>query len=148
MSTPLSALLILVLGSASQLHAANVSDSPQGPDPSGTLRETVAGLAEKQKRPAGDYARMAGETISFGSNPEAVTQLNGKAPDGADPHAPWRNVVNDALAGVDEGERIDSKAANWPELRERLKQLQPTTTAPFAGRLQKGQEGSKEPEKG
>jgi hypothetical protein len=147
MSAPLSALLILVLGSVSQLDAANVPDSPQGPDPSGTLRETVASLAEKQKRPAGDYARMAEETISFGSNPEAVTQLNGKVPDGADPHAPWRNVVNDALAGVDEGERIDSKAANWPELRERLKQLQPPPPPPSQGGSKKDKKDQKNQKK-
>jgi hypothetical protein len=154
MSAPLSVLLVLLLGLAGQLHAANVPDAPQGPDLSGTLRETVAGLAEKQKRPAGDYARMAEETISFGSNPEAVTQLNGKVPDGADPHAPWRNVVNDALAGVDEGERIDSKAANWPELRERLKQLQPPPPPPSQGgskkdkKDQKNQKKDKKQEKG
>jgi hypothetical protein len=154
MSAPLSALLLLVLGPASQLHPANVPDAPQGQDLSGTLRETVASLAGKQKRPAGDYARMAEETISFGSNPEAVTQLNGKVPDGTDPHAPWRNVVNDALAGVDEGERIDSKAANWPELRERLKQLQPPPPPPSQGgskkdkKDQKGQKKDKKQQKG
>ena len=153
MSTAFSLSLILLLG-VSRLHAANAPESPQGPDFSGTLRETVASLAEKQKRPAGDYARMAEETISFGSNPEAVTQLNGKVPDGADPHAPWRNVVNDALAGVDEGERIDSKAANWPELRDRLKQLQPPPPPPSQGgskkdkKDQKNQKKDKQQQKG
>jgi len=154
MITPGPTFLILLLGFASRLLAANVPESPQGPDLSGTLRETVASLAEKQKRPAGDYARMAEETISFGSNPEAVTQLNGKVPDGADPHAPWRNVVNDALAGVDEGERMDPKAANWPELRERLKQLQPPPPPPSQGgskkdkKDQKGQKKDKKQQKG
>ena len=147
MSAPPFALLILVLGLASQLHAANVPDSPQGPDPSGALRETVANLAEKQKRPAGDYAQMAEETISFGSNPEAVTLLNGKVPDGVDPHAPWRNVVKDALAGVDEGERIDPKAANWPELRERLKQLQPPPPPPSQGGSKKDKKDQKNQKK-
>ena len=133
MSAPLSALLILVLGSASQLDAANVPDSPQGPDLSGTLRETVASLAEKQKRPAGDYARMAEETISFGSKPEAIEELKKKMPDTFDPHAPWRNMVNDALAGVNEGERLDPKAADWPDLRDRLKKLQPPPPPPSQG---------------
>lgn len=154
MKVSLIVVLIWALGRASQLHAANMPKSSQGPDLSGPLRETVASLAEKQKRPAGDYARMAEETISFGSNPEAVTQLNGKVPDGADPHAPWRNVINDALAGVDEGERIDPKAANWPELRERLKQLQPPPPPPSQGgsnkdkKDQKGQKKDKKQQKG
>lgn len=93
----------------------------------------MAELAEREKRPAGDYARMAEETISFGSNPEAVNQLKDKIPDAADPHAPWRNMVQDALAGVDEGERLDAKAANWPELREKLKKLQPPPPPPSGG---------------
>ena len=103
------------------------------PDLSGPLRETVAKLAEKEKRPAGDYARMAEETITFGSSPEAVSQLNGKTPDAQDPHRPFRNMVNDALSGVDEGERLDPKAANWPELREKLKKLQPPAPPPSQG---------------
>lgn len=113
--------------------ANNPASASLQPDLSGSLRETVAGLAEKEKRPAGDYARMAEETISFGSNPEALNQLKGKIPDAADPHAPWRNMVYDALAGVDEGERLDPKAANWPELREKLKQLQPPPPPPSGG---------------
>jgi hypothetical protein len=147
MSAPPFALLILVLGLASQLHAANLPDSPQGPDPSGALRETVASLAEMQKRSAGDYAQMAEETISFGSNPEAVTQLNGKVPDRVDPNAPWRNVVNDALAAVDEGEHIDPQAANWPELRERLKQLQPPPPPPSQGGSKKDKKDQKNQKK-
>ena len=146
MITAFSVSLILLLG-MSRLYAANTPESPQGPDLSGTLRETVASLAEKQKRPAGDYAQMAQETISFGSNAEAVTQLNGKVPEGADPHAPWRNVVNDALAGVDEGERIDPKAANWPELRERLKQLQPPPPPPSQGGSKKDKKDQKNQKK-
>jgi hypothetical protein len=107
-------------------HGANTTaHASLQPDVAGSLRETVAALAEKKRRPAGDYARLAEETISFGSKPEAIEELKKKMPDNADPHAPWRNMVHDALSGVDEGERLNAKAADWPGLRERLKKLQP-----------------------
>ena len=123
-----------VLGLGGFASAANSPASASlQTDLSSSLRETVAGLAENEKRPAGDYARMAEETISFGSKPEALNQLKSKIPDAADPHAPWRNMVDDALAGVDEGERLDPRAANWPELREKLKQLQPPPPPPSQG---------------
>lgn len=147
MKTSPSLVLISILSLAIDLGAANNVEPSQGPDLSESLRGTVAALAERQKRPAGDYARMAEETISFGSNPEAVTQLNGKIPDATDPHAPWRNVVNDALAGVDEGERIDPKAANWSELRERLKQLQPPPPPPSQGGSKKDKKDQKKDKK-
>ena len=127
--------------------ANNPASASLQPDLSGTLRETVAGLAEKEKRPAGDYARMAEETISFGSNPEALNQLKSKIPDAADPHAPWRNMVDDALAGVDEGERLDPQAANWPELREKLKQLQPPPPPPSQGGSGKDKKDQKKDQK-
>jgi len=136
------------LGLAGSTHGANnPASAALQPDLSGSLRETVAGLAEKEKRPAGDYARMAEETISFGSNPEALNQLKSKIPDEADPHGPWRNMVQDALAGVDEGERLDPKAANWPELRERLKQLQPPPPPPSQGGSNKDKKNQKEDQK-
>ena len=94
---------------------------------------------------------MAEETISFGSNPEAVSQLKGNVPNGADSHAPWRNVVQDALAGVDEGERLDAQAANWPELREKLKKLQPPPPPPSQGgssKDKKNQKKDKQQQKG
>ena len=136
------------LGLAGSTHGANnPASAALQPDLSGSLRETVAGLAEKEKRPAGDYARMAEETISFGSNPEALNQLKSKIPDEADPHGSWRNMVQDALAGVDEGERLDPKAANWPELRERLKQLQPPPPPPSQGGSNKDKKNQKEDQK-
>ena len=127
-----SMLWVVALGfPLSWLHGANTPNASTGqPGPGNSLRQAVASLAEKEKRPAADYARMAEETISFGGQPEAVNQLKEKIPDAADPYAPWRNMVNDALAGVDEGEKADAKAANWPELREKLKKLQPPPPPP------------------
>jgi hypothetical protein len=116
--------------------AANVPEGAAGPDLAAPLRETVAALAEKAKRPAGDYARLAEQTIGFGSQAEAVAQLNEAAAEGSDPHGPWRNMVNDGLAGVAEGRRIDPKAADWDGLEEQLKKMQPPPPPP-------SQEGSK-----
>ena len=110
--------------------AANAAKIPAMPSASNPLKETVAALAEKEKRPAPDYAKMAEQTISFGSNPELVSQLNAPAQETPDPQGPWRNLVGDALAGVDEGEKIDPKAADWPDLREKLKRLQPPPPPP------------------
>lgn len=130
----LATLLSLALFFSSGLLAANNAGAASiQPDLAGPLRKTVANLAEKEKRPAGEYARMAEETISFGSNPEAVSQFKEKDPHTQDPHAPWRNMVNDALTGVDEGERLDPKAANWPELRDKLTKLQPPPPPPSQG---------------
>ena len=39
-------------------------------------------------------------------------------------------MVGDALAGVDEGERIDEHAADWARLRDELKKLQPPPPPP------------------
>ena len=96
-----------------------------GPDYASGLKTAVSALSEKKKKPATDYARMAEETIQFGGHPDAVQKLSASSRQGEDPQAPWRGMVGDALAGVDEGERMDAKAADWPRLRDELKKLQP-----------------------
>jgi len=96
-----------------------------GPDSAAALKTAVSALSEKKKKPATDYARMAEETIQFGGHPDAVQKLSASSQQGEDPQAPWRGMVGDALAGVDEGERMDPKAADWPRLRDELKKLQP-----------------------
>ena len=96
-----------------------------GSDSAAGLKTAVSALSEKKKKPATDYARMAEETIQFGSHPDAVQKLSASSRQGEDPQAPWRGMVGDALTGVDEGERLDAKAADWPRLREELKKLQP-----------------------
>lgn len=145
----------VVLTGRGVFGATGPANASLQPDLAESLRGTVAALADKEKRPAGDYARMAEETISFGSKPEAVEELKKKMPDAADPHAPWRNMVNDALAGVDEGERLDPKAANWPDLRDRLNKLQPPPPPPSQGGSKKdkqdknkGQKKDKKQQKG
>lgn len=143
--------LLFLAGSAVAGGLAQAANNPASaalqPDLSGSLRKTVAALAEKENRPAADYARLAEETISFGSNPESVSQLNGQIPDAHDPHGPWRNMVNDALSGVDEGERLDPKAADWADLRQRLQNLQPPPPPPSQGGSKKDKKDQKKDKK-
>ena len=143
--------LLFLVGLAGADRFASAANQPgsasMAPDLSGSLRETVAALAEKEKRRATDYAQMAEETITFGSNPESVSQLNGKMPDAQDPQGPWRHMVNDALSGVDEGERLDPKAADWESLREKLKQMQPPPPPPGEGGSKKDKKDQKKDKK-
>ena len=106
--------------------------SPQGSDPQipAALKQTVAALAERAKPPATDYAKMAEDTIRFGSDPNSISQINSGEGQRNDPQRPWRNMVGDALAGVDVGERIDARAADWSNLREQLLKLQPPPPPP------------------
>jgi Ca-activated chloride channel family protein len=120
--------LVTVLFLITGIVAGRSAVSPvagAGPDSSAGLKTAVAALSEKKKKPATDYARMAEETIQFGGHPDAVQKLSASSRQGEDPQAPWRGMVGDALAGVDEGERMDAKAADWPRLRDELKKLQP-----------------------
>lgn len=106
--------------------------APQGggsPSPA-TLKQTVAALAEKTTPPATDYAKMAEDTIRFGSDPNAVSKINSEGARGMDPQGPWRNLIGDALAGVDAGEKSDAQAADWKSLREQLQKLQPPPPQP------------------
>lgn len=105
--------------------------SPQGGGPSpADLKQTVATLAEKTAPPATDYAQMAEDTIRFGADPDAVSKINSGGAHGTDPQRPWRNMIGDALAGVDEGEKLDPRAADWPSLRDQLRKLQPPPPPP------------------
>ena len=118
--TALFLLLEIAIGRSAAATAGGV-----GPNSSFGLKTAVASLSEKKKKPALDYARIAEETIQFGGHPDAMQKLSASNRQGEDPQAPWRGMVGDALAGVDEGERMDAKAADWPRLREELKKLQP-----------------------
>jgi len=85
----------------------------------------VAALAEKEAPPAIGYAKMAEDTIRFGSDPDAISKINAAGGKGIDLQKPWRSMVGDALAGVDAGEKKDPRAADWKSLREQLQKLQP-----------------------
>ena len=119
-----STIFILGLGSIGASGAILPQTNP-GKNSASGLTATVAAMAEKGNKPAKDYASMAEETIRFGQRPDAVEKLNESSKGTKDAQAPWRNMVGDALTGVDEGERIDKNAADWARLRDELKKLQP-----------------------
>ena len=122
-------MLILFMGGSACVGWGGISTEPAG-DLSGGLSQAVAKMAESAKKPAQDYAAMAEETLRFGQRPDAIDKLNQSSQETKDPQAPWRNMVGDALAGVDEGEKLDARAADWPRLREELKKLQPPRPPP------------------
>ena len=122
---------VIILGLSGALVYGSLSPDPgAGADAAGGLTRAVAAIAEKSRKPAQDYSLLAEETLRFGQRPDAVDKLNKATPNTEDPQGPWRNMIGDALAGVDEGERMDAKAADWPRLREELKKLQPPRPPP------------------
>ena len=123
---------VMVLGclGSAWLWAAGLASQEGAPETEPALKKTVAALSDRSRPPAMDYARMAEETLEFGHRPDAVSRLNSPMSKRADPQQPWRNMVGDALAGVEEGERLDPQAADWKSLRERLQKLQPPPPPP------------------
>ena len=69
------------------------------------LATTVARLAEQPAITAKDYAELATTTITYGQRAKSAQQ-----------HAP-EVVINDALQGVDIGEKLDAKAARMAAAR-------------------------------
>ena len=122
-------VLILFMGGSACVGWGGISTEPAG-DLSGGLSQAVAKMAESAKKSAQDYAAMAEETLRVGQRPDAIDKFNQSSQETKDPQAPWRNMVGDALAGVDEGEKLDARAADWPRLREELKKLQPPRPPP------------------
>ncbi len=77
----------------------------------GALEATVAELAAKPALAAPDYVRLAEQTLAYGE----------RAAGSASPAL--EGVVDDALLGVERGERESPETADWPELRRRLAAL-------------------------
>jgi len=75
------------------------------------LSKTVARLAEQPALSAKDCAELATTTITYGQRVKTAQQH------------PLENVIRDALQGVDVGEKLDAKAADWPKLRSDLEEL-------------------------
>ncbi|MDI1320386.1 MAG: VWA domain-containing protein, partial [bacterium] len=104
------AALLFVFALASRL-------SPQGFGAEGTdplakpLSTTVARLAELPALSAKDCSDLAQTTLTYGERLKSAKQ-----------QAPER-VVRDALRGVDLGEKLDARAADWPKLRADLEEL-------------------------
>jgi len=75
------------------------------------LSKLVASLSQRPALAARDYAEFARTTIAYGQRLQSGQK-----------HVP-AGPVNDALAGVDAGEALDPKAADWLTLRRDLEAL-------------------------
>ena len=75
------------------------------------LSTTVARLSEKDALAAKDCSELAQTTITYGQRVKSAKQQ------------PPENVIRDALQAVDLGEKIDAKAADWPQVRQELQDL-------------------------
>ena len=105
------AILCLVCLSAlsSQLSALG-AEGPQDPL-AAPLSKTVARLAAKDDLNAKDFAEIAQGTVTFGQRVESSQQH------------PVDGAIRDGLAAVDQGEKLDAKAADWAKLRADLEEL-------------------------
>ena len=93
--------------SAPQIQLPPGADQP----PPSELPKIVASLAAQPSLSAADCAKLAQETITHG---QAAQQSGQPAKPG---------ILNDGLAAVNQGESLDTKAADWPALRSQLQEL-------------------------
>jgi len=120
------AVLALLLSSLwlvpQRASAATTTPAGQSPfPPSGAvpnIEATVAELSDKADLGAGDYARLATETVGYASQTQSADTGVRTA------------VIDDALAAVNRGESLDAQAADWPTLRQELEQLRAATQQP------------------
>ncbi len=75
------------------------------------LVKIIGEIAEKASPSARDYSRIAEATLDFGRR-----KLQTK-------ERPQKEVIESGLDAVDAGEKLNTKAAEWPRLREELKNL-------------------------
>jgi Ca-activated chloride channel homolog len=120
--------LLCALGAA---HRALAEDSPADTF-SKPLSTTVARLAEQPTVTAKDYSELAQTTITYGQRAKSAQQ---RAPE---------KVIEDALQAVDLGEKIDTKAAEWPRLRQELQELLKKEEPPKQDQKNKDQEKDKD----
>lgn len=103
---------LLWLSALSFPRSASAAAEPQPSDTlAAPLSKTVARLAEQPALSAKDCAELATTTITYGQRVKTARQH------------PQENVIRDALQGVDVGEKLDAKAADWPKLRSDLEEL-------------------------
>ena len=101
-------LLILLSAIRHPLSAIAAEDTSAYAAP---LSKLVEQLSAKPALSAADCASLAQETVTWGKRMK-------------DAHQPvTAGPVNDALAGVDAGEKLSREAADWPEFRKQLGEL-------------------------
>jgi Ca-activated chloride channel family protein len=96
------------------------------------LTTTVARLADQPALSAKDCSELAQTTITYGQRVKSAQQQ------------PPERVVRDALQGVDLGEKLDSKVADWPKLRSDLDDLLKKEEPPPDKKDQQKQEQQKQ----
>jgi Ca-activated chloride channel family protein len=101
-------ILILLSGSRFPVSGFAAEDTSAYAAP---LSNLVERLSAQPKLSAADYATLAQETVTWGQRLQAARQAVTPGP------------VRDALAGVDAGEKLDARAADWTQLRSRLNEL-------------------------
>jgi Ca-activated chloride channel homolog len=107
-----SALATACLGAILLLWtcAARAEDAAK-PDPAAALSKIVGRLSAQDGVTPLDWAELGRETVTWG---EHVKSDNQPVPEGP---------VRDALRAVDDGERADPKASDWPKMRSELEDL-------------------------
>ncbi|WP_438479643.1 VWA domain-containing protein [Oleiharenicola lentus] len=75
------------------------------------LTTVVSRLSEKSEVTAKDYSELAQTTLTYAQRLKGSQQSTPET------------VVRDALQGVDAGEKLDAKAADWPRVRKELEEL-------------------------
>ncbi|MDE3084007.1 MAG: VWA domain-containing protein, partial [Verrucomicrobiota bacterium] len=76
------------------------------------LSNLVGHLSAQNTHTAHDWADLARATITFGQRLQTTQQPVPAGP------------IRDGLDAVEAGQKLDAKAANWPELRQKLEALQ------------------------
>jgi Ca-activated chloride channel family protein len=100
-------LAALLLFSGASALAADAA----APDPAAALSKIVGRLSAQDACSALDWAELGRETVTWG---EHVKSGNQEVPEGP---------VHDALRAVDDGEKSDAKATDWPKMRSELEDL-------------------------
>jgi Ca-activated chloride channel family protein len=107
-------LIAILLPLAPILWPSRASAAAEGgapPPDSALLGRIVGRLAAQDASSPLDWAELARETVTWGEHLRAGKESVPPGP------------VRDALAAVDAGSALDSKAADWPGLRSRLEEL-------------------------
>lgn len=128
------ALPLLALVSSFVIHHSSLA---QEADPSAfakPLSATVARLADQPALAAKDCAELAQTTLTYGQRSKSAQQ---QIPEG---------VIADALLAVDQGEKIDARAADWPRLRSELEALRQQQEEEKKKQEQQKQDQPKQPQ--
>ena len=116
--------------STSANAAENGADTLAGP-----LTTTVKRLAAQEALNPKDCSELAETTLTFGQRLKSAQQQ------------PPEGVIRDALAAVDQGEKADVHAADWPRLRKELEEMLIKNEPPKQDQKKEDQQKQDQPQK-